>query len=248
MDASDIKSLVRKISELPDDFHDAGVIAGDVLQAAYEFSTRMEIKHSVETGCGKSTLLFSHLSGHHRVFTLDGVDDEPNLSYAAVLTSPLLNKAAVEFILGPTQATLPAYRFQQPLQLIFLDGPHGFPFPQMEYFFLYPHLEADGLLILDDIHIPTINQLHEFIAEDDMFEHLDTVVSTSFFRRTSSPLFDPLGDGWWQQNYNKARIEEFTRRYYPLPLRTRIYQHLESCFGPRTAEAARNLYLALRGR
>ncbi len=38
-----------------------------------------------------------------------------------------------------------------------------------------------------------------------MFEELELVGSTAFFRRTRAPCFEPFGDGWWLQNYNKAR-------------------------------------------
>jgi len=27
------------------------------------------------------------------------------------------------------------------------------------------------------------------------------------FRRTDAPVFDPLGDGWWLQDYNRRRAD-----------------------------------------
>jgi hypothetical protein len=59
------------------------------------------------------------------------------------------------------------------------------------------------MLVLDDIHIPTINNLFRFLAADVMFE-LETVRDrTAFFRRTAGPPFDPWQDGWWLQRFNK---------------------------------------------
>src|SRR4029453_15202589 len=88
----------------------------------------------------------------------------------------------------------------------FLRGPQGFPFPNMEYWKLYPHLEPGGLLIIDDIHIPTIRQMFEFLREDPMFTLLETVGKTAFFERTTAPTFSPVQDGWWLQDYNTRRF------------------------------------------
>jgi hypothetical protein len=43
---------------------------------------------------------------------------------------------------------LPQYHFTR-LQLVLIDG-YGYPFPDLQYYFLYPHLETGALLILDD--------------------------------------------------------------------------------------------------
>jgi len=94
-----------------------------------------------------------------------------------------------------------------PVQLALIDGPHGFPFPFLEYYYFYPTLEQEGLLIVDDIHIPTTRWLHEFLIEDEMFRHVETVGHTSFFRRTAHPVFNPYGDDWWLQGYNANRFD-----------------------------------------
>ncbi len=155
-----------------------------------------QIRHSVETGSGATTLLFSHLSEHHTVFAADGGSG----SIANVRRSPLLRQNVVTFVEGPTQATLPRHRFAESLQLVLIDGPHGYPFPELEYYFLYPHLETGALLILDDIHIPTVHHLFRFLRRDAMFQLDEIVQTTAFFTRTNAPTFDPLGDGWWRQN------------------------------------------------
>jgi hypothetical protein len=76
----------------------------------------------------------------------------------------------------------------------------------MEYWKLYPHLETGGLLIVDDIHIPTIRQLFDFLREDPMFTLLETVGKTAFFERTTAATFSPVQDGWWLQDYNTRRF------------------------------------------
>ena len=73
-----------------------------------------------------------------------------------------------------------------------------------------------ALLVIDDIQIPTVNNLYAFLNQDLMFELLEELEGkTAFFRRTREPVFNPLGDNWWQQEYNKEAYEpetSFTRR------------------------------------
>ncbi len=196
-----INEITEAIASLPDNWHKAGTVPTEVLWAILRHTEGLDLAHSVETGTGKTTLLLSHLSRDHRVFA--NRDDSGSIE--AVLASALFQAEHVEYVEGATQRMLPGYSFDNPLQLVLLDGPHGFPFVEMEYWHLYPHVEHGGLFILDDIHIPTIHQLYLFIREDDMFEELELVGSTAFFRRTRAPCFEPFGDGWWLQNYNKAR-------------------------------------------
>lgn len=187
---------------------EAGVMSEPVLNALAHHAKGAAIESSCKSGCGKSTLLLSlsWLSRIHTVFALEKYGEAACLSYERVLCSELLNRDSVSFVLGPTQLTLPNHRFETPVQLALIDGPHGFPFPFLEYYYFYPVLEHDGLLIVDDIHIPTIRWLHDFLIEDEMFRHVETVENTSFFRRTAHPMFNPYGDDWWLQNYNANRF------------------------------------------
>jgi predicted O-methyltransferase YrrM len=194
-----MNELVKKIADLPPSFHGAGSISPRVLRALVRHGDGKLI-NTMETGCGRSTLLFSHLSKNHKVFA---VDDGNSIS--AVRSSDLFNSSTVEFIELPTQLSLPTYTFENPLDMAFIDGPHGYPFPDLEYYYVYPHLKEGGLLILDDIDIPTIYNIYKFLREDAMFELLEVVDDTAFFKRTSAPVHDPFADGWWLQNYNKKR-------------------------------------------
>jgi hypothetical protein len=196
-----IADLLTKLANLPPDWHGAGCLEMPNLEALARHAGIRRVRHSVETGAGKSTLLLSHLSEHHVVFAIDAGE---SLSKAA--DSSLLKKENVEFIDGPSQHTLMGYNFTKPIQLAFIDGPHGFPFPEMEYWKVYPHIEPGGLLVVDDIHIPTIRHLFDFLREDSMFTLLETVGKTAFFERTNAPTFSPVEDGWWLQNYNTRRF------------------------------------------
>jgi|SRR5262245_36231151 len=200
MNAETVLSEVVKIAP---SLHSAGTFSAPALEALFRHASAQPLQRSVETGSGASTLLFSHLSEHHTVFAMDGGTG----SVKAVQSSPLLRRDAVTFVEGPTQLTVPTYKFTGRLQLALIDGPHGYPFPDLEYYYLYPHLERDALLVLDDIHIPTIANLFEFISADEMFAVEEVVETTAFFRRTDADTFSPIEDGWWTQGYNRRAVE-----------------------------------------
>jgi hypothetical protein len=204
---ADIQEILNQVEQLPHDWHICGSMSKRCLQAIVRIAGGRKIQHSVETGSGKTTLLFSHLSADHKVFSVDNISGFANNSISVVKGSTLLNAANVEWIEGPSQRTLPMYRFQRKLQLALIDGPHGYPFPDLEYYYLYPHLDEGALLIVDDINIPTIGHLFDFLKEEDMFRLLEVVDKTAFFERTAAPLFDPFTDGWYEQKYNVRRYQ-----------------------------------------
>lgn len=216
---------LQAICDLPVDFHGAGVMSSDVLRMMARLLADQVIACSAETGAGKTTLLFSRLSEHHLVFALDRFDGFDNGSMSAVQGSQLFRTERVEFIVGPTQSTLPHHEFKQPLDVVLIDGPHGYPFPELEYYYFYPQLRAGGWLFLDDIHIPSIWHLFEFLVEDEMFELVEVCAYTAAFRRTEKPLFDPRGDGWWLQAYNQRRQAQLVAE---LPQRLQSLQSAQS--------------------
>jgi hypothetical protein len=196
-----IDDVVRQIIALPSDWHAAGSLKDDVLKAIARHAEALRPEATAETGSGKSSLLFSHLSPKHYVFAMD----DGNGSVTRVKESNLLQPDVVQFVEGPTQETVPGFAFPSPLQMIMLDGPHGFPFPQLEYYHFYPQLASGGILIVDDIDIPSIHDMYRFLKKDAMFTLLEVVHTTAFFRRTDAPLFNPRADGWWLQGYNQRK-------------------------------------------
>jgi Methyltransferase domain len=187
--------------------HAHGVFDTRTLRRVEEYILSMDIENSAETGCGKSTILLSNYAKSHTIFTKDDRRMGARSSVNFFLDCPLTKVDHLIYVFGAVQRTLPAYfNKHQPYDLVLIDGPHGYPFPEMEYYHFYPHIKTGGLLILDDVHIPTIGRLADFIAEDDMFDVVDLVGATAIFRRTGAPPFDPRADGWWLQNYNRRRV------------------------------------------
>ena len=167
---------------------------------------------SMETGCGKSTIFFSQYAKRHLAFCLDDrADAESSVSYFQ--NCAVANPAAVEFVYGPTQKTLPHHDFTGcSFDLIFLDGPHAYPFPDLEYFFVYPFLRTGGFLVVDDVQIPSVGRMCDILAEDRMYDCVALVQrKTAILRRTDAPTLDPYGDNWGRQAYNMRRARASIR-------------------------------------
>lgn len=190
-------SLLRKICDLTrDSFHD-GTVVNDVLAEFVRLSETIRLDHTMETGCGRTTLLLSHLSGDHLVFSPGGENMK------GLHASGLLNAANVVFHEAPSLQKLPSFHFEHPLDFVLLDGAHGFPFAHVEYFFTYTHLRPGGILVVDDIRIPAVYQLYDFLRYDAMFR-LEKIIAknTAFFVRTNSQTTDPFRECWNKQGFN----------------------------------------------
>lgn len=179
--------------------HGSGTLSENSLRSLIAHAESLDIRCSAETGSGASTLVLSNLAQKHLVFSVDSGSG----SLTNVLSSPWFRQSSTQVVEGPTQLTLPKYTFAEQLQFALIDGPHGYPYPDMEYYYLYPHIEPGGILVVDDIQIRSIRNLFDFMCADDMWQLLQSIDNTAFFRRTNAPTFPTCGDNWWEQKYNK---------------------------------------------
>ena len=192
--------------------HRAGTLAAEPLTRIEQLlSTHFADRpiRTAETGCGASTVLFAHYGSEHHVYAYDDTI-YPNSSVNFAKTFKTFNNERVKWHFGPTQKTLVQTPPSGKFDMVLIDGPHGYPWPEFEYAFFYHLLNQDGILVIDDIHIPTIRNMFEVLVEDDMFFLDSVVLTTAFFRRSTMPVFPPDGDHWWTQRYN---IQQFPAPY-----------------------------------
>lgn len=133
MQKLDTAAIVKSVAQIAPMLHTAGSISPQMIQAIYEHSKTTRIECSIETGSGVTTPLLSHLSQQHFVFA----QDNGSGSIENVRRSPLLNAATGQFIEGPTQTTLPGFRAPQAVQFALIDGPHIYPFPDLEHYYIF---------------------------------------------------------------------------------------------------------------
>ncbi len=173
-----IRDIQQYVSERGQ--HASGAFGMNVLDKIVELSPPVPVV-SVETGCGKSTILFSHLSESYVCYTVDD-SMQANGSLNFVKQCPLLRSE--RFVLGPTQLTMATSPPSSTIDVALIDGPHAYPFPELEYYYLYPKLRTNSLLKIDDLHIPTIARMYEFLCEDAMFDelHIEHGISSAYGR------------------------------------------------------------------
>jgi hypothetical protein len=162
---------------------------------------------TAETGSGGSTIVLSQVSQQHVCFAIEG----ENQTLTHLREHSELRGDRVVFVEGFSTDTLPGYRFKAPLDLVLLDGPHAYPQPQIEYFHLFPHLKPGGWLVLDDLQIPSVHDLYQFLRRESTVRLDEVVGRTAFFRKTEhASAMGP--DGWWLQGINRRLVWRYSWR------------------------------------
>jgi hypothetical protein len=108
----------------------------------------------------------------------------------------------VTFVCGNSEEVLPDCDFTD-LDIVLIDGGHGFPVPFVDWMFLAKKLRVGGLVIVDDIQIWTGEILRDFMAADHAWRHVRTFGKAVIFEKITS---DILKD-WGGQPYVVSRSE-----------------------------------------
>ena len=150
--------------------------------------------------------MLSHVSDRHTAFAIDGKDR----TITELRKVSDLRAGKVLFVEGETKDTLPRYRFEGELDLVLLDGPHAYPLPQVELAYLFPWIRIGGWLVVDDIQIPSVYEMFDFLRKESSVVLEEVVVRTAFFRRTGVAEHSP--DGWARQGINRHTVLRYSWR------------------------------------
>jgi Methyltransferase domain len=186
-------SLARQLRAEPPPLHAGGHCAGlhwpalDWLEATVEPGWA-----TLETGAGLSTIVFAARGAEHEAITPAAVE-------AAAIRVELERRAIpperVSFHVGPSHEVLPTWQPRQ-LDLVLLDGAHGFPYPILDWWYVMPHVKKDGLLLLDDAYMAGVRVLLEYLESRPSW-HVERAIGdrTVVVRkiRDEEPPFDPFG-------------------------------------------------------
>ena len=85
-----------------------------------------------------------------------------------------------------------------PIDVLFIDGCHAHPFPQLDSYLAAPRVPVGGIVIVDDIQLPGPASLHRFLRGDDRWELVTDAGLWSAFRRRAS--FD-VSTEWAEQSH-----------------------------------------------
>ena len=72
----------------------------------------------------------------------------------------------------------------RPLDLVLIDGAHGFPYPILDWWYLAPHVKVGGVVLLDDAYLPAVSSIVDFGRASAAWE-LEDAVSFRTARRGS---------------------------------------------------------------
>jgi hypothetical protein len=185
---------------------------------------------TLETGAGTSTVVFAAAGTDHEAVTPDPAEEE---RIRAECERRGISSERVSFRIGLSHEVLPT-RPQRPLDLVLIDGAHGFPYPVLDWWYLAPRLRVGGLMLVDDCYMPPVAALVDFLRAHESWEIEATPGRRTIVVRKladTPPAFD------WQGGSSRV-----TFRHLPPLKRARAavaHRVLESRLGRRAAALAR---------
>lgn len=151
---------------------------------------------TLETGCGYSTILFASVGADHT--TVMPSPDEP-VRVRAFCAEHGIDASRVTFSIGRSCDMLPS--LSGDLDLVYIDGAHGFPHPCVDWMYTESRLRVGGVMLVDDIRIPTCRMLHDFLKEEKNWKLTEYIGDTGIFIKTAE---SPDSAMWLPQNYNRS--------------------------------------------
>jgi predicted O-methyltransferase YrrM len=151
------RSLTDELRSLPPGLHGEGNEFWGLAWPALRWLER-EIKPdmaTLETGAGSSTLAFAAGGAEHIAVTPDAGEEERIRAQADRLG---IDHSRVRFEIGPSHEVLPRLA-ARPLDLVLVDGAHGFPYPMLDWWYTAEQLKVGGRMLLDDAYMPPVAAL-----------------------------------------------------------------------------------------
>lgn len=183
--------LTARLRAEPPGLHGAGDEYWGLAWPALEWLER-EVRPgmaTLETGAGASTIVFAASGAVHEAVTADPAEETRIRAYCEDLGIP---SGTVTFCAGPSHEVLPQLPERQ-LDLVLLDGAHGFPYPVLDWWYVAPRVRIGGVILLDDAYMPPVRALLDGLAGDPAWEREGSVgYRTAILRKRadSLPPFD----------------------------------------------------------
>jgi len=175
---------------------------------------------TLETGAGLSTVCFAIRASEHICISPPESEHQRIRDYCQTHN---ISTARIRFVPMPSGDYLPTLDLKErQLDLALIDGAHKFPYPIVDWFFIDPHLKIGGLLVIDDLSIPSVKMLWNFLRTEPAYQ-FEQIVGTGMgvFRKVARvPL--PFEADWDGQRLNRA-YPDFSH----LPWRQRVRRKIE---------------------
>ena len=150
---------------------------------------------TLETGCGVSTVVFALAGARHICITPAEHEIQSIRDYCL---SENISVNEVAFYADSSEKVLPGLECE-PLDLVLIDGRHGFPAPFIDFYYTAARLKIDGLLVVDDTWLWTGEVLKKILLSEPEWQ-----LEADFGPRTA--VFRKLAEGsqakeWTQQEF-----------------------------------------------
>ena len=172
---------------------------------------------TLETGCGVSTVLLAKL-GAEPVCVTPGAEERAAI--VAHLAAAGIDGSRVRFELAGSHEALPRLLAEGlELDLVLVDGGHGFPMPVLDWFYAGSMLRAGGVLVLDDVGLPAVRLLVDVLDRDPRWTRVaGSAKWAAWERRTGGPLVEDwteqphLRNRWERLDHQRRRVTGRLRR------------------------------------
>jgi predicted O-methyltransferase YrrM len=162
---------------------------------------------TLETGAGLSTLVFA-VSGCEHTCVVPFVEEVERIRGWCEANGVPTDR--LRFETARSEDVVPRLAGDGPLDLVLIDGGHGFPTPFVDWWYAGRRLRVGGVLIVDDTHLWTGAVLRDFLAEQPAWEMVETLpMRAAVLRRVAE---DPAHEEWVDQPYVRRRSFAFGAR------------------------------------
>lgn len=150
-------TLVDRLRREPPGLHAGGTEYWGLAWEALEWLEREVAQgmRTLETGSGASTLVFAAQGARHDAVTPSPDEEE---RFRAECGRRGIDGSGVTFRIGLSHELLPGLG-DEPLDLVLVDGAHGFPYPILDWWFTAERLKVGGRILLDDAYMPPVRAL-----------------------------------------------------------------------------------------
>ena len=159
--------LTESLKRSPPSLHDSLDYWGLAWEAlAWLEENVQEGMSTLETGAGASTMVFAASGARHHVIMPDAEEER---RIRAACEERGIDTSRLTFHLGRSHEILPELETGD-LDLVLVDGAHGFPYPILDWWYLASRLRKGGRMLLDDAYLPGIASIVDYARTSDAWQ------------------------------------------------------------------------------
>ncbi len=162
---------------------------------------------TLETGAGLSTITLAALGAQHICVCPDAGEIERIKTYCAANN---IAAEGVDFRNALSEVALPGLD-APPLDLVLIDGGHGFPMPVIDWYFTAGKLKQGGVMVIDDTHLWSCGMLVDFLKQDAAWTSLGRIGRRTYAFRKVAP-FEYLEFCFQPYVLRKSRVSILTAK------------------------------------